>query len=182
MILLVSVQTNPDLFQELVRLEFQLFNKAGFCDSDDLNNDRLLGYVHYDANTVYHVYYCDEELYGFVRVITADNRGLDSFKTLNDFPDIKHQFGGYEPEAIAEIGTICVMKGGSKVVVELVKNLLDEANPEMVIASIDSKFFKVYVKRLGLPMQQIGEERFYMGSITLPIMMTSKDMRLWYIQ
>jgi hypothetical protein len=179
MISKVDVSNNPLVFSELVNQEYMIFNKAGFCDTIDINNNRLVGYDNYMSNSVFWVCKNKDTINGFTRIIKPDNRDLDSFKTISDFPEIRNQFVKFNPRNIAEIGTICIIEGGSKVLINLVKQLFYDEDPDLVIASIDYRFYQIYVKRLGLPMKKIGNEKYYMGSITLPIEICSNDALTW---
>jgi len=113
------------------------------------------------------------ELVGVIRQIHHSSLG---FPVINDFklyPEAKARLESIDPQTIVELGGLYTEPGCN-----VAKDLYSYAwqrskllGHRHWLAAIDLRLFKIFRKRLLFQFNQIGYEKFYLGSITVPAMM-----------
>lgn len=166
--------------QEAIGLEYRIFLDAGYIEPN--KEGRVLEYDKYERSK-FLIASVKGETAGIVRLVYDDNY---NFQTLNDFELYPDQQDVYniDSKRIVEIGTMVTDKRfrSTTVAWELIRRIMTDSwknGKWYALSSIDKPFFRSLVRH-GMPFTQIGEEKDYMGSITVPTFFDSHKLALKY--
>jgi len=178
----ITFETWPSDASEAIRTEYEVFVKAQYIKPNSYG--RILEYDKYPFSK-FLVAIDKGKIAGVVRLIVDKSNSVKQLNlpTLNDFeiwPSAYKILEKFPPSKIVEIGTMSISKvyrGG------IVRRLLTKkiiimsltSGMQCAVASIDEKFYKAMI-RMKLRFTQIGSKKYYLGSVTVPVLYCIYDL------
>ena len=182
----IKIELWPIGDERAIQLEYDVFLEAGYIEANDQH--RVLQYDPYPHGE-FLVALQEGEVVGSMRLIYASGASatLPSFSTLREFelyPETAQKIYEIPQENIVEIGTMAVRKQyrGTMIKSRMIKSFLLNSwknSRRHVLASLDLNYFRS-LHRMGMPCEQIGPKRDYMGSTTIPTYFDSKGVPILY--
>ncbi|MCF6237773.1 MAG: GNAT family N-acetyltransferase [Candidatus Marinimicrobia bacterium] len=171
----IQVEIRPVTDIAAQQLEYQVFLEAGYIDP---NQEQLvLEYAKY-SRSEFIITRDGPQLTGVVRLIYANDerptRGLPTLENFNLYDEWQAKITRLATRRLGEFGTLAVLKayrGGRSTYLLKQKLILHPVlkGYRYGVSLIDEGLLKHLVKG-GYPLKQIGDKRYYMGSVTVPVL------------
>ena len=182
----ITCEIWPSDAPEAIKIEYDVFVKAKYIEPN--SHKKVLEYDRYPFAR-FLVALDKDKIAGVVRLIVDKNNSVRQLNlpTLNDFeiwPSAYKILEKFPPLKIVEIGTMSIPKAyrGGFVRKFLTKKIIIESltsGMQCAVASIDEKFYKAML-RMKFGFTQIGTEKHYLGSVTVPVLYSIYDLPFSY--
>ena len=171
----IRVQIKPHTDEASQFLEYEVFRDAGYIEP---NSDEVVKEFAAYPNSEFVVAQNDSELTGIMRLVYAranmENLGLPTLKAFDIWDQWRVKIEEINPEKLGEFGTLAVLKpfrGGKTTYLLKRKAIVHPIlNGYRYGISMIDKGLLTRLNNGGYKLNQIGEEKKYMGSVTVPVM------------
>lgn len=182
----LRVEVWPGSTPEAIQVEYDVFLDAAYIERNA--SQRVIEYDPYPYSE-FLVAIDGDDIAGLVRLIVDQLNPVDylNLPTLNDFdiqPGAYDTLRRFRATEIVEVGTMAIRKpyrGGAarRLLTRRIITHNLKAGRLCALASIDKRFYEGMVRQ-GMRLTAIGEEKHYMGSVTVPTMHSMYQLSPFY--
>ena len=170
--------------EQAKHLEYEVFLRAGYIEA---NAQQEVVENHKYSDSRFVVVYDEKtgKVAGSVRLVLEPDKPLNELEVaaLHSFkvwPWMRRRLKRLTDHRLLQVGSMVIHESarGGKVLGLLIKKMIELSWREGIrygVSSIDERFYKVLVKK-GYPIRQIGDKKFYMGSVTVPVMFDAYEL------
>jgi N-acyl-L-homoserine lactone synthetase len=170
--------------EQAKKLEYEVFLRSGYIDANE-QSEVIENHKYSDSRFV--VVYDEEtgKVAGSVRLVLESEKSINELEiaALHSFkvwPWMRRHIRRLNNRRLLQVGSMVIHESarGGKVLGLLIKKMIEVSWREGIrygVSSIDERFYKVLVKK-GYPIRQIGDKKYYMGSVTVPVMFDAYEL------
>ena len=181
-----ELDVKPGHDEAASRLEYEMFLRSGYVEAND--ERRVLCYDRYPRSVFICASDASGDLRGTMRLIHATSTSWSEthFPTLDDFAVDEHwleRIHSLPARELVEVASMAVRPGTSRrcgrEIIRQSMRYIWSRNIWFALSSVDSSYLRE-LRRRRLPFSQIGAEKLYMGSMTVPTFFDSLRLPLRY--
>jgi hypothetical protein len=178
-------------FRECEGLEYRIFLENEYIKSNP--SKRISDFDKFGRQAMMGTY-LNEEMIGVIRLIYSDKRrmnsnlfptlyGIEEMKKVNaysTYQDIEERVYNMKPNKVVDVVTISTSIKKIKIILNMINGVINHLNDinRPIIFAFNDKPFHLKMKRIGIPLIEIGDEVFYWGSYCFPAYVDSRDIKL----
>ncbi|WP_375770262.1 hypothetical protein NR798_05030 [Archangium gephyra] len=172
------IQAEGELRRRAIALHRQRYMEVGFMPSDFQDP--------YEKGSRYFVAWHEEtqQAVGVCRLVLQELRTLPTYHHFELFEHERRGLEQWKPGTYAELGALTKLPHHADVTPGLIATALAHASAQgmsHVLCCIDQRLFQSVRAHLGIPLQVIGRERLFYGSLKIPCVVHISDTleQLW---